>query len=230
MALNYTTTMKTVTDAALAFSDTMTWTFWGHHPGAFGGSSRVMEQSSNNILPTGASTNIELQRVHATQTGRWEITLGNEGIDTANWWFMAITLDSSDVNNNPIFYVAQEGDDALTTAATVTENAAPIGTVTNASAVMTMANRSDNIRPWDGALAWFCIYNAVLTPEQLYEVGRVGYITDNLVRGYELISTSGAGGENDLSANNGDATGTNTPVRFHSPPRMLATKIMLAVP
>lgn len=227
MALNYTGTMRTASAATVAFADTMTFTFFFHHVNAFGGSSRVIEHGSCNILPTGSGTDLEIQRVHATQTGRWMVSIGGEGFDKANWVFCAITLDSSDVNNNPVFYLAQDGAASLTTAATVTENAAPIGTATNTASTLSIGNRAAGDRPWDGGIAWFCMYNAILTTDQIYEAGRAGFQATSLLRGYELVSTSGAGGENDLSANNGDATASNTPVVFNSPPRRLATKYLI---
>lgn len=219
MALFYSGTMRTATDATVTPTTNMSMGCWMRHGDAFSGSMRVYDGSRHVLLPTGAADDVAWQR-EWTGIGEWVVTLASNGINKSKWFFYGVTYDGGATTNDPIIYVAQEGATALTVASIASETA-PTGTIVNTAATLNIGNRGDGIRPFIGEVAWLTVYDAILTAAQMLDVAVNGYITTNLLRGYELVSTSGAGLENDLSANNADATGTNTPIRVPEPLRLL---------
>jgi hypothetical protein len=219
VALYYSGTMRTASVATVTPTTNMSMGCWMRHGNAFSGTMRVYDGSRHVLLPSGAADDVNWQREWTT-IGEWVVTLASNGINKSKWFFYGVTYDGGAVGNDPIIYVAQEGATALTVA-TQGLKTAPTGTIVNTAATLNVGNRTDGARPFLGEVAWVTVYDAILTAAQMLNVAVNGYITTNLLRGYELISTSGAGLENDLSANNGDATGTNTPLRVPEPLRML---------
>lgn len=82
------------------------------------------------------------------------------------WHHILITYDSSSSANDPIAYV-----DGSSTSVTET-GTAPSGTIDTNTSAYWIGNREAEDRVWDGSLAEFTIWNAILTADEAAAVGK----------------------------------------------------------
>jgi hypothetical protein len=158
---------------------------------------------TERIVYEAASGNLTYFRRHATANGNWLIN--GSTISTGTWAHYALTYDSSNNANDPIWY--RNG-----VAVGTTELVTPSGAVTtNAEAIWWGNRQSDAARVLDGDLAEMAIWNAVLDASEIVSLYR-GWRSDR-IRPASLISYIDA--IRDVRDKAGAPTVTGTAVREH---------------
>lgn len=119
--------------------------YWRRGDGGLS-SGRVFDKTGSaagEISLRRSSTNMRFTRTWTT-TGVWDVSAA--GATAASTWIhVVITYDGSSTANNPIFYINGQS-------VSVTRTTAPAGTITSASGLFTIGNRSTSGTQWDGIL------------------------------------------------------------------------------
>jgi len=92
--------------------------------------------------------------------GAWSVAYPTNGI----WYDYVVTYDGSSTANDPIIY--RDGSSV-----TITERAAPSGTLPINQTTLVIGNRIADDLTWDGRLAEFAIWNRVLTSTEANQIG-----------------------------------------------------------
>lgn len=105
---------------------------------------------------------INYQRGHSTTAGNWLVATPS----SSAWHHLLITYDGGSTSNDPLIYVdgTQGAVDSVT----------PIGTINTTGAAYYIGNRSTGSRAWDGMLAEFAIWDAILTQDEATSLAK-GY-------------------------------------------------------
>lgn len=104
----------------------------------------------------------EYDRVWAGGQGTWKWA---DPVGLNVWQHLVLTYDASATTNDPLFYV-----NAIPQALSSDSNPAS-GPITNNADPYVIGNRgNDNARGWDGPMAYFRIYNKILTPNEIKQL------------------------------------------------------------
>lgn len=100
------------------------------------------------------STNLTCN-VGWTSNGGWNVPVPS----TAAWFHFIWTYDGSSDTNDPLFYYDNVSQ-------TVTESAAPSGSLKSGAYTYILGNRSGTDRAWNGRMAHFARWNRVITADE----------------------------------------------------------------
>lgn len=134
---------------------------WAYAAGTGGGNfgkAIISSQTTGPFLGSSdAGTTWQVGATYSGGSGSWNFTAKplNE------WHHVAYTLDGSTASNNPVGYM-----DGTSVAVT---GAGSSGTPSFGNALY-IGNRSDLARVWDGMIAHFCMWGAVLTAAEIREL------------------------------------------------------------
>ena len=153
----------------------------------------------------------------STNGGIWAITRPSTGVWKAFGW----SFDFSSTANNPKMYL-----DGVSQ--TVTETSTPAGTFSTSSNPYCIGNSGVlGTRNWDGALAWHCIWNAILTDAEF--LAFANGVRPDRIRPAALVSCFPLWGlhspEIDLSANHDTGTVTGTTFANGPPVTLFTPKV-----
>jgi hypothetical protein len=124
-------------------------------------------RKNNHLLRTNGSTNILFYHEFSTTAGVWRTTDGV--ITDGEWFFIAATYDSSDTDNDPIFYVNEDTP-------SVSETGTPEGTVVSDAANNLFLSFTSS--GFDGNQDNITIWNKILSPSEIAELYNSGVPTD----------------------------------------------------
>lgn len=145
------------------------------------GSGRIFDKRASGgaqteqLIQQGAGLTNYMYRRAWTTGGDWTFARPAGG----EWHQIGITYDAGSTANDPVFYV-----DGVSQA--VTEFAAPTGSVVNNADAYMLGNRSADDRTWDGRLAEFAVWDAILTPAEMAALGQG--VSPLLIRPQSLVS------------------------------------------
>lgn len=192
---------------------------WVQRTGA--GSSAVEFYTNND-------STYHFHRTWSSIAGEWSVTAPSLNA----WHAVGVSYDGSSASNNPIFYLDQ-------TKPSVTLVSQSVGTLTNMAGVAYyLGDLSSGGAVWDGMLADFAVWNAILTDGEFFALAKG-------IRPYNIRPGSLAGywpldgiqsPEPDLSGNknNGTLTGTKgqpgPPTDFFTPQWPVNWQIAAAAP
>jgi hypothetical protein len=148
-----------VTTVYAANHTTISFLIHAYRTGAGGGNlGRLFNKGANTpqFYHDSANSRYVLDIAWSGGTGSWSIP---ENAATA-WAVFLITYDGSSASNDPVIYINGVSQ-------TVTELAAPSGTISTTAENYVIGNRSDGIRVWNGRLAEFAIWSRVLTAVEI---------------------------------------------------------------
>jgi hypothetical protein len=152
-------TTDKVSSALTTGSATRSYFAWINKNGLGGGNlGRVLDQATNTVqIANFDATNLFFNHSFSAAGGRWTFAA-----PSANTWApLCITYDNSATTNDPIVYLSGS---KLTIGSGLTEILTPVGTANSpAGSAIIVGNRSDDIRNWDGILAEFAVWDAVLS-------------------------------------------------------------------
>lgn len=136
------------------------YAIWANRNGTGGGGLGRMFDKNNGTaeaaLYYSGGSNYSFTRWWSTSPGEWAFTAPSTGA----FRHIGVSYDQSSTANDPVIYVSGS-------AVSTTEAQTPVGTVVSGSAAHTLGNRqSDNARNWDGDLAEFAAWDAILTAEE----------------------------------------------------------------
>jgi len=195
----------TISGSAINSLTTFTVALWSYRidvgEGGFG---RYYQKSDIFFVRTTSSSAFRANR-WATAFGQWEYA--HPG--TSQWYHTAITYDYGSTANDPVIYVNG-------TSVSITEAQAPSGSVNADTAALVIGNTSAEDRTWNGRHAEFCIYNRILSADEIKTLYKFGprKVPGGLVLYIPLI---GASPEPDFSGNALNGTVTGTSVADHAP-------------
>lgn len=162
-----------ITTALTTGVDQRSWFIWSYRVGHGGGNFGRMWQQSNAI----EQTFLDDDEATATNTYRfaagWSGTSGGWSFTapSANVWHsIGVKYDWGSDANNPTIYLDST---ILTVGSGLTEIFPPVGSGVNGNGeTMLIGNRADNIRVWDGMLAEFAVWNALLTDAEFMSLAK----------------------------------------------------------
>ena len=174
------TTDKVVT-ALTTHATTRSYAIWTYRNGSGGGNlGRIVEKQTagagaERIYSNTGGSVYTYGRNFSTSGAEWNISIPS----ASAWHHLVITYDSSSTSNDPVIYL--DG-----TSVTVTEFSAPTGTIVDNSDAYVLGNRAtDNLRVWDGSLAEFAVWDAILDASEAAALGK-GY-SPALIRPQSLV-------------------------------------------
>ncbi len=154
------TTNNIASSFSTLVSTARTYSIWIYINGLGGGSlGRIFDAGPGTeicfiggLAPGGF---INYQRLWSGGAGNWLIATPSSGA----WHHLCITYDGSSTTNDPLIYM--DGTQGYVDSAT------PSGTINTTSAPYYLGNRSSGSRVWDGMLAEFAIWDAILTQAEV---------------------------------------------------------------
>jgi len=141
-----------------------TYSIWFTNNGYGGGGlGRIFDRSdiatANESFYNTSSPGLTYSVRYTTSNSQW--AFDNTGVQDGNWHHAALTMDNGSPSNAPHCYV--DGSER-----SQTFSAGGSGTTVNPSTAFTLGNRkSDSGRNWDGKLAEFAVWDAILTAAEL---------------------------------------------------------------
>lgn len=120
------------------------------------------------------NTSLDFAAARSTANGVWRAPLPSLNV----YHHVVATYDTGSVSNTPSIYV-----DAVSQAITV--NTTPIGTMLADDTNFWIGNRNDNLRNWDGRIAYLRLWNRILNQTEVQE------LYENPFRIYRRSNTSG---------------------------------------
>lgn len=139
---------------------------------------RMFDQASGVLLNVGVTT-YTFQVQFSGALAAWSLTRPSTGV----WKSYGIRYDNGSTANDPVIF---EDTTKLVVLGGLTENTSPSGTRTDvAGSVINVGNRAASDRGWDGSLADFAIWDALLDDDEFIALAR-GY-SPRLIRPASLV-------------------------------------------
>lgn len=113
----------------------------------------------------GADPTIQFIRGFTTTNGVWNIN-NLSSVSSTTWHTVSLTYDGGSTSNAPVTYL-----DGAVIAGTVV-SVTPVGTIDNTLNTMQIGNFAAGTRNWDGVLADFAIWDAILTAAEAAALDR----------------------------------------------------------
>lgn len=162
MARGFDTTFGTastdvISCAAFTTPNAITISAWYWRNGVGGLSSgRIIDKTGSAVNEVGlqwrnTSSSLRFARTFSTTAGGWDVTSA-PAVSTGQWVHVLVVYDGSATANNPSIYINGQS-------VSVTRTTAPVGTVTSASGVLTIGNRSTGSTNWDGMIGDVAIWS-----------------------------------------------------------------------
>lgn len=103
-------------------------------------------------------------RAFSTAGGTWSISWPLATYGTA-WWHYGWSFDASSSSNDPLCFINGK-------TRSVSESTAPSGTVNTPTSEIIIGNRSANDRAWQGGIADFTVWDAILTQSEFAAISQ----------------------------------------------------------
>jgi hypothetical protein len=150
-------TTDRIASAYTAQAVTRSWAIWTYRAGSGGTNiGRIFEKrtgATESEWLAVNSTNYRFKRNRATTDGIWDTAMPSLNA----WHHVGISYDSSSTSNDPVAYI--DGSSQSVTEIT----GPPAGAVTDNADPYILGNRPADDACWDGMLAEFAIWDAILT-------------------------------------------------------------------
>jgi hypothetical protein len=105
---------------------------------------------------------VNFQRKWSVASGAWFITEPSAG----SWYALGISYDGGADTNDPVMYINGASQ-------SVTETVAPSGTFDTTTSAYSIGNRaSDGVRVFNGTIAEFAVWDAILTAPEFAALGK----------------------------------------------------------
>lgn len=163
-----TSTTDSIASALTAHNTQRSWAVWTYRNALGGGSlgrifeKRVVSGSTESLYITDA-THYEFDRIWSAGGPRWQFTAPSASV----WSHIGVTYDAGATGNVPVIYL----NGASVSIANI--GSAASGTlVTNTDAYVVGNRKNDNLRNWDGYLAEFAIWDALLDAAEMAALGQ----------------------------------------------------------
>lgn len=133
-----------------------------------GGAGRIcrLEVGNGNnfqVLGTAGTERVAFSRSWSTAAGVWVTPNGSLTLNA--WNHIVVTYNGSATTNDPLIYINGVSQ-------SITELAAPSGTLNTSSATLWFGNQDASTRTWDGLLDEFYIWDAVLSSVEVDQLAR----------------------------------------------------------
>lgn len=168
MAIVFNATTTLVTSALTTHNATRTYSLWTYRIGdGESGLGRLFDKRVGSgqvevVLSQTVPDEYQYQRQFTVTNGTWGVARPSADA----WHNLIITYDSSNVANDPIFYI-----DGAATALGSDSNPTALETPTDTADAFVVGNRGNAERTWDGYLCEFAVWNRILTAAEAASIG-----------------------------------------------------------